>query len=103
MVVGLVLGSFVLDGSWRGLGPPAWQWVIAALMVAAALLFRRRSALGALICILALWLAVHTPEAADDPPFQFVALLLATYALGAHATRSQAIASPAQRRPARRA
>ena len=92
LVVAVVLGAFAADGSWQRSGPPGWQWDIAAVLTAAALLFRRRSPLVALIAILATWLAVHEPDAANDPAFQFIALLIATYALGAHAPRTHGIA-----------
>ncbi len=35
----------------------------------------------ALIAILAIWVAVHESDAARDPAFEFIALLVATYAL----------------------
>ncbi|MCA1701570.1 MAG: histidine kinase, partial [Actinobacteria bacterium] len=92
LVVVLVLGAFAGDAPWEHPGPPAWQWTVAAVLTAGALLFRRRSPLAAMIAIVALWLAVHTPDAANDPGFQFISLLVATYALGAHAPRWQGIA-----------
>lgn len=92
LVVALVLGSFVLDDAWENTGPVRWQWAVAAGLTAGALLFRRRSPLAAMVGVLALWLAVHTPDAVDDPAFQFVALLVAAYALGAHGSRRQGLA-----------
>ena len=92
LVVVVVMGAFVADGSWERSGPPVWQWAVAAALTAGALLFRRRSPLAALIAILATWVAVHEPDAARDPAFQFIALLVATYALGAHAPRRQGVA-----------
>ncbi len=92
LVVVLVTGAFAGDAPWQHPGPPAWQWAVAAALTAGLLLFRRRSPLAAMIAILALWLAVHSPDALQDPGFQFISLLIATYALGAHAPRWQGIA-----------
>ena len=92
LVVALVLVAFALDDPWQRSAAPAWQWTVAALLTAAVLLVRRRYPLAALAGVLALWFAVHAPEAIDDPPFQFVALLVSTYALGAHAPLREGLA-----------
>ncbi len=92
LVVVLVMGAFAGDAPWERSGPAAWQWAVAAVLTAGALLLRRRSPLAAMVAILALWLAVHARDAAHDPGFQFISLLIATYALGAHAPRWQGIA-----------
>ena len=91
LVVLLVVGTCVLESPWQRDDAPAWQWTVAALLTAGMLLLRRRSPLAALVGVLALWLAVHTPEAIDDPAFQFVALLVSAYALGAHAPRRKGL------------
>jgi len=87
LVVALVLAAFALDAPWQRGPAPAWQWTVGALLTAAVLLVRRRYPLATLAGVLALWFAVHSPQAVDDPPFQFVALLVSAYALGAHAPR----------------
>ena len=92
LVVALVMGAFAGDAPWERSGPAAWQWAVAAVLTAGVLLFRRRSPLAVMVAILALWLAVHARDAAHDPGFQFISLLIATYALGAHAPRWQGIA-----------
>ncbi|MDQ3723296.1 MAG: sensor histidine kinase [Actinomycetota bacterium] len=91
LVVALVLGTFVLENPWQRDGTPAWQWAVAALLTSGLLLFRRRSPLAALVGVVALWVAVHTPQAIDDPAFQFMALLVSAYALGAHAPRREGL------------
>jgi signal transduction histidine kinase len=92
LVVVLVLGAYAADAPWDRAGPAAWQWSVAAVLTAGVLLFRRRSPVAVMVGILALWLAVHSRDAADDPGFQFISLLIASYALGAHAPRWQGIA-----------
>jgi signal transduction histidine kinase len=92
LVVTAVLGAAALEPVWELGNRPAWQWVLAALLTAAALLLRRRQPLAALAGVSALWLAVHTADAIDDPFFQFVALLIVAYALGAHASLRQGLA-----------
>ena len=91
LVVVLILGTFALEAPWQRGGPSASYWTVAALLTAGMLLVRRRSPLVAVIGVLALWLAVHTPEALNDPAFQFVALLVSAYALGAHAPRREGL------------
>jgi signal transduction histidine kinase len=85
-VVVAVLAGAVLDQVWKLGDQPGWHWLVAAALTAAVLLLRRRFPLAALVGVLALWLAVHAPDAADDPFFQFLALLVAAYAVGAHAS-----------------
>ena len=92
VVVVLILGTFALEAPWQRAGAPGWQWTVAALLTAAMLLVRRRAPLAALVGVLAVWLAVHTPDALHDPAFQFLALLVSTYSLGAHAPRSEGLA-----------
>ena len=92
LVVVLVIAAFAVDGVWEHAGPPAWQWAVAAVLTAGVLLFRRRSPVAAMVALLALWLAVHAADAVRDPGFQFISLLVATYALGAHAPRRQGLA-----------
>jgi signal transduction histidine kinase len=91
VVVVLILGTFALDAPWQRGGPSASHWTVAATLTAGMLLVRRRFPLVALIGVLASWLAVHTPDAIDDPAFQFVALLVSAYALGAHAPRREGL------------
>jgi signal transduction histidine kinase len=91
VVVVLIVGTFALEAPWQRGGPAASHWTAAALLTAAMLLVRRRFAFVALGGVLALWLAVHTPQAIDDPAFQFVALLVSAYALGAHAPRREGL------------
>jgi signal transduction histidine kinase len=92
LVVVAVLAAAALDRVWNLGGQPGWRWVAAALLTAAVLLLRRRAPLAALGGVFAIWIAVHTPDASDDPFFQFVALVVAAYALGAHASRRHGLA-----------
>jgi len=87
----LIVGTFALEAPWQREGPSASYWTAAALLTAGMLLVRRRFPVVAAIGVLALWLAVHTPDALDDPAFQFVALLVSAYALGAHAPRREGL------------
>lgn len=68
-------------------GPSDWQWAFAVALTVAALMLRRRWPPVAAGGVVVVWIATHTDLASDDPPFQFVALLAASYALGAHARR----------------
>lgn len=72
-------------------GPPRWQWLLAVALTATALLMRRRSALLATAGVLLAWAVAYAPAAADDPPFQFIAMLIAAYALGAHEDRTRGL------------
>lgn len=81
----LVVVAAVLDPVWERPGPDGWRWVVAVGLAAALVLGRRRAPVAATAGALALWLAVHTDHADDDPPFQFFVLLVMAYALGAHA------------------
>jgi signal transduction histidine kinase len=91
-VVAGVLAAAITDQLWELPGPSTWQWASAAALTSLVLLARRRWPLGAAAGVLALWLAVHTPDAADDPFFQFVVIMMAVYALGRHARLGPGIA-----------
>jgi len=92
LVVMAVLGAAALESVWKLDNRAGWHWILAAVLTAAVLLLRRRLPLAALGGVLVIWLAVHTADALNDPFFQFVALLVSAYALGAHASRRQAVA-----------
>ena len=83
-VVATILVLAAAESVWSLPDHAGWRWVAAAVLTAAALLLRRQQPLVAVVAVLALWGAVHTDAAADDPAFQFVSLLIAAYALGAH-------------------
>ncbi len=91
LVVIAVLAAAASEPVWELVEQDGWEWVPAAVLTAAVLLLRRRWPLAALAGVFALWLAVHTAKAHDDPFFQFVALLIAAYALGRHASPRQGL------------
>lgn len=75
-----------------GPGPSTGAWVLAIAATCALLLvLRRRAPLPAALGIVAVWGAVHADRAADDPPFQFIALLCIAFALGAHETVTRGV------------
>jgi signal transduction histidine kinase len=92
LVVIAVLAAAALEPIWEFVEQDGWGWAVAPVLTAAVLLFRRRWPLAALGGVFALWLAVHTAKAHDDPFFQFVALLIAAYALGRHASPREGLA-----------
>jgi len=62
------------------------KWVAAAGLTSAVMLARRTAPLATAAGVMALFAAVHRDDPLDDPPFQFLAMLIASFALGAHAT-----------------
>jgi signal transduction histidine kinase len=84
LVVAAVFGAAAIEPVWSRTDRPGWQWTLAAALSGLALLGRRRMPLASVLGVLAVWGAVHADRAVDDPPFQFIALLIGAYALGAH-------------------
>ena len=72
--------------------PSRAAWVAAILGTTGVLALRRRAPLLVTLAVLGIWGAVHTRRTEDDPPFQFIAMLVAAYALGAHETRTRGLA-----------
>lgn len=84
-VFAAVAGTAVLERVWELPDHAGWRWVLAAGLSAALLAtLRRQQPFVAVAGVLALWAVVHTDRAATDPAFQFISLLVAAYALGAH-------------------
>ena len=92
LVVAGVLLAAAVEQVWELPDHEAWRWAVAVVLTAAVLAVRRRFPLPAAAGVLLLWVAVHTDRAGDDPFYQFVALLLAAYALGAHAPLRRGVA-----------
>lgn len=95
--------SYLIDGALAGgvvvagvldLGgrDPRGLWLAGIVLTGGVLLARSRAPLGVLIGVLALTGALTPATTEEDPPYQWFAMMIAAFGVGAHRERRRALA-----------
>lgn len=80
----VIAGSGLVDVSRSDVYRPVGPWFGAIALTCGALLFRRRAPVAVLAVVMLAQAMQHTAAPTDDPPFQFFALMVTCFSLGAH-------------------